>query len=130
MDDPADLSILGDGTQSKSYIYVSDVIGAMRLLEKGPAGSFTCHNVATLDCLTVTEIADIVVEIMGLKKVRYHYSGGDRGWKGDVPVIRLNSDKLRALGWSHQYTTRQAIYSSVGSIVEDAKQNKFNWRKS
>jgi UDP-glucose 4-epimerase len=130
MTNPHELPILGDGTQSKSYIYISDVINAMRCLEKEPAFGLSCHNVATHDYLTVTEIADIVVEVLGLRNVIYHYSGGGRGWKGDVPVIRLNSDKLRALGWSHQYTSRQAIYGSVESIVEDAKNNKFRWRRA
>jgi len=127
MNNPRELQILGDGTQSKSYIYVSDIISAIKLLEKEPLAGFSYHNAATLDCLTVTEIANIVVEVMGLKNVTYIYSGGSRGWKGDVPVIRLNSDKLRSLGWRNQYTSKEAIYRSVQSILEDAKLNKFSW---
>jgi len=76
----------------------------------------------------VTEIANIVVEVMGLKKVAYMYSGDNRGWKGDVPIIRLNSGKLRSMQWRNQYTSKEAIHHSVQSILEDAKQNKFNWR--
>lgn len=127
MINPCELEILGDGTQSKSYIYVTDVINAIRLLEKAQISGFSYYNAATLDCIAVTEIADIVVEIMGLKNVAYKYSGGDRGWKGDVPIICLNSDKLRSLGWKNQYMTKDAIYRSVQSILEDAKSNKFDW---
>ena len=120
-----ELYILGDGKQSKSYIYVTDVISAMRLIEKNSLKGYSYYNVATRDYITVTEIADIVTEVMGLENVKYVYSGGDRGWKGDVPVVRLNSDKIRRLGWSNRYTSREAVYNSVKSIFEDAKKNRF-----
>lgn len=126
---PCELEILGDGTQSKSYIYVTDVVSAIRLLEKSRIAGFSYYNAATLDSITVTEIADIVVETMELRNVLYKYSGGDRGWKGDVPIIRLNSGKLRALGWKNQYTTKEAICRSVQSILQDAKLDKFGWMK-
>ncbi|MFC1708946.1 NAD-dependent epimerase/dehydratase family protein [Candidatus Omnitrophota bacterium] len=124
MSNPRQLQILGDGTQSKSYIYISDVISAMKILkEKAPDG-FSCYNVATLDYITVTAIADIIVSILGLKDVKYKYTGGNRGWKGDVPVVRLNSNRIRSFGWANTYSTKEAIYNSVNSICEDAKHNK------
>ena len=125
MSNPRQLQILGDGTQSKSYIHVSDVISAMKILEEKAPDGFSYYNVATLDYITVTEIADIVVSIMGLKDVRYKYTGGDRGWKGDVPVVRLNSDKIRSFGWTNTYSTKEAVYDSVESILESAKEDKF-----
>jgi UDP-glucose 4-epimerase len=121
-----ELSILGDGTQDKSYIYVDDVISAMRLIEKNYLHGFDAYNVATMESITVTEIANVTAGILGLENVKYLYSGGDRGWKGDVPVIRLDSSKIRALGWKNRYTTKQAIYESVSSIYQDAKQGKFS----
>jgi len=121
-----ELSILGDGTQDKSYIYVDDVISAMRLIEKDHLHGFDVYNVATMESITVTEIANVTAGILGLENVKYVYSGGDRGWKGDVPVIRLDSSKIRALGWKNRYTTKQAIHESVSSIYQDAKQGKFS----
>jgi UDP-glucose 4-epimerase len=129
MSNSCELQILGDGTQSKSYIYVSDVISAIRRLEKESMAGFSYHNVATLDYLTVTEIADIAVGILGLKNVVYKYSGGHRGWKGDVPIIRLNSDKIRSIGWENKYSSKEAISISIKSIYEDAKVGKFGWGK-
>lgn len=122
---PRELPIMGDGTQSKSYIYISDVIKALRLLEKISPGGYSYYNVATQDYLTVTEIADIITGIMGLRSVVYKYSGGSRGWKGDVPVVRLNSDKIRALGWANKHSSKEAIYESGRAIYEDAKAGKF-----
>lgn len=116
---PKELPILGDGTQSKSYIYVDDIVDALRTVEKKALTGYNYYNVATLDHIMVTEIADVVVKIMGLQDVKYRYSGGDRGWKGDVPVVRLDSAKIRNLGWSNKYTTHQAIEMSVRAIYEE-----------
>lgn len=117
--DPVRLEILGDGTQSKSYIHVSDIIRALRLLiDKGPGG-FSYYNVSTADNITVREIADMVVNAMGLEGVRYEFTGGDRGWKGDVPLVRLDSRKLRALGWSNQYAAEEAVWMSIVSMLAD-----------
>ncbi len=128
--DPKVLDIFGDGTQSKSYIHVDDVIRALRLVEKLPRKGFDYFNVATLDAVTVTEIADLVAKVMQLQGVAYRYSGGDRGWKGDVPKVRLNSEKIRALGWAHQYTSQEAMLASVQSIAQDAQAGKFAWGRT
>lgn len=117
-ENPKQLTILGDGTQSKSYIYVDDIVNALRTVEKTALRGYNYYNVATLDHMTVTEIADTVVQIMGLEQVEYHYTGGDRGWKGDVPVVRLDSQKIRRLNWANQYTSAQAIRMSVQSMYE------------
>lgn len=114
---PKTLTILGDGSQDKSYIYVSDVISAMRLIEKNYLKGFNYFNVATEDSITVKQIADIVVSIMGLKDVKYEYTGGDRGWKGDVPKIYLDSSKIRALGWKNEFNSKQAIEKSIKEMV-------------
>lgn len=116
-ENPKELTILGDGTQSKSYIHVEDIMNAIRLIEKKHMSTFEPYNVATLDCLTVTEIADIVVNLMNLKDVKYSYTGGDRGWKGDVPVVRLNSEKIREKGWNNRYTSEQAMREAIKSMI-------------
>ncbi|MBC8488773.1 MAG: NAD-dependent epimerase/dehydratase family protein [Bacteroidetes bacterium] len=124
---PKELLILGDGTQSKSYIYVTDVISAMRLIEKSALSKYNCYNVATVDYITVAEIANIVVDTLNLNNVNLKYAGGKRGWKGDVPIVRLSSEKIREYGWKNQYSSKEAIYKSVLSIYNDANSNKFGW---
>jgi len=129
LDNNKELAILGDGKQSKPYIYVDDVINAMRLIEERYLSGFSCYNVATVDYITVSEIADIVIGVMNLKNVKYVYSGGDRGWKGDVPIVRLNSGKIRGLGWNNKYNSQEAVLNSVKVMYAEAKENKFGWRK-
>ncbi|MBI2989721.1 MAG: NAD-dependent epimerase/dehydratase family protein [Candidatus Magasanikbacteria bacterium] len=121
--DPSVLNILGDGTQSKSYIHVDDIIAAVLLAFRKEQDIFMVYNVATGDYITVTEIAELVIEILGLKgrPPQLLYSGGSRGWKGDVPVVRLNTDRIQRLGWICSKKTREALYSSISTMAEEIK---------
>ena len=119
---PKKLRILGDGTQSKSYIYVSDVVNAVLLAADKSAGKFAVYNVATGDYITVTEIAELAVECAGLKpgSVEFEYTGGNRGWKGDVPVVRLNTHRIRSLGWKcDDVGSRAALRKSMLAMLPD-----------
>ncbi len=116
------LRILGNGMQSKSYIHVHDVVQAVFIANKNLKNPFEVYNVATGDYITVCEIAEIIVECMGLKdEVRFEFTGGDRGWNGDVPIVRLNTDKIRALGWNCTHNSRQSIRESVLAMLGAAR---------
>lgn len=116
---PAELEVLGDGTQCKPYIHVEDVIAGIRLLQaKAPAG-FSYFNLAPQDALTVTAIAELVVRAMGLGPVRYRYTGGSRGWKGDVPQVRMDTAKLRRLGWRNRWNSRQAMERAIQALLAE-----------
>lgn len=124
--DPGRLSILGDGKQSKSYIHVDDVISALLCVVDHHVGGFGYYNVATEDHVTVSEIAALAILVLKLRDVTLEFTGGKRGWKGDVPVVRLNTDKLRALGWRNRRTSQEAIRDSLSSLADDARQGRFN----
>lgn len=118
--DPGKLEILGDGRQSKPYIHVDDVIDAVFLANDKAEPAFAVFNVAPGDAVSVTEIADMAVECLGLEpeSVEYSYTGGERGWSGDVPVVRLNCDRLRSLGWTCRDTSGQALRRSLKALAE------------
>lgn len=120
---PDRLRILGDGQQSKSYIHVEDVIEAVFTAHQKTEKNFQVYNVATGDYITVTEIAHLAMEVCGLsdEDVRLEYTGGDRGWKGDVPIVRLNTDRIRGLGWSCRRTTRQAVCVAMHAMLDDVR---------
>ena len=122
---PGSLRILGDGRQSKSYVHVSDVLGAVLLAMNGVYGSpgaYRVYNVATRDHVTVREIADLAVECAGLPvgSVSYAFTGGDRGWRGDVPIVRLDTTRIRELGWSCRLSSREALRRSLMAMAGDA----------
>jgi UDP-glucose 4-epimerase len=127
--DGARLPILGDGWQSKSYIHVSDVIDAVLQVDRNPDIDvvYQVYNVATLDYVTVREIAALAIEVAGLKAdaVELLFTGGDRGWKGDVPVVRINSDRIRATGWTERYSAHQAIRRSLEEMLPDVRYRRL-----
>jgi UDP-glucose 4-epimerase len=119
--EPNALEILGDGSQSKSYIHVEDVVDAMMLLAGLARPGFEVFNVGTDEYVTVTQIAELVVETLGLDGVELRYGGGDRGWKGDVPVVRFASERIRALGWANTHTTTEALRASIEANLDEAR---------
>ena len=126
LENPNELRILGDGQQSKSYIHVSDVIDAMFLLDERQWQGFELYNVGTEDYVTVTEIADLAAEELGLVDVNYTYTGGSRGWKGDVPVVRFDTERIRALGWANKFSSKEALTESIRSNIEEANREIAN----
>ena len=92
---PKELEILGNGTQCKPYIYVLDLVEAIVKLTRSFASGEIVYNISvTSPGTTVTRIAEIVVEELGLSNVAFKYTGGDRGWKGDVPRFSYNISKI------------------------------------
>ncbi|MDR3404295.1 MAG: NAD-dependent epimerase/dehydratase family protein [Chthoniobacter sp.] len=116
--DPSQLRILGDGTQSKSYIHVDDILAAVFLVAEKCTQRFDLFNVATDDYITVREIADVAVAVSGLApgSVRYDFTGGDRGWKGDVPVVRFDVTKIKALGWRAARNSTEAVRDAIAAM--------------
>jgi len=114
--DPTQLCILGDGTQTKPYMYVSDLIDAIKQFHEAPKG-VTVYNVGVETQTSVTQIADIVCEKMGLKGIPYHYTGGRGGWKGDVPVFRYDLSKIHAAGWKAAFTSDEAVALTVEKVL-------------
>ena len=115
--DATQLQILGDGKQSKSYIYLEDVLNAIDIVLEKATDRINLFNLATSSHVTVTEIAEAVIKGMGLKDVKLSYTGGNIGWKGDVPVVRLDCTKLKAIGWECKYTSKEAVEATVKSIL-------------
>jgi UDP-glucose 4-epimerase len=119
--DSTRLKIFGDGRQTKPYIHIDDVLTAFRLMERDQMESYDVFNVGTNDSLMVNEVADIVIERMGLAGVAYEFTGGTRGWKADVPVYKLDTQKIRSCGWSSHRNSREAVIAAVDSMIWDLK---------
>jgi UDP-glucose 4-epimerase len=119
---PKRLRILGNGQQSKHYIHVTDVVEAVLCAARKSSAPFSVFNVATEDAVTVTEIADLAVEALGLPaRPTFDYTGGPRGWRGDVPVVRLDSARIRSLGWFPKRNSHDAIRQSLQELMADER---------
>jgi UDP-arabinose 4-epimerase 1 len=116
---PQELEILGNGTQCKPYIYVLDLVEAILKLTNSLNPGESIYNIGVTSAgTTVTKIAEIVVEELGLKDVVFRYTGGDRGWKGDVPRFTYNISKVLSTGWSPQYSSDEAVRQTVRDAIQ------------
>lgn len=116
---PKELEILGDGTQCKPYIYVTDLVNAIVKLTEQFEPGVDVFNISVMsEGTSVTHIAEIVVDVLGLSDVEFKYTGGDRGWKGDVPRFKYDISKVLATGWKPEYTSDEAVRKAVIEAVQ------------
>lgn len=115
--DSTKLEILGDGQQNKPYIYVKDLVDAIIEFMNQPQG-VNIYNIGVDTSTNVSKIADIICEEMKLKNVKYEYTGGSGGWKGDVPRFQYCLDKIHQAGWQAKYTSDEAVRMAVKWAVQ------------
>ena len=117
-EDPTELEILGDGRQEKSYMHVSECVDAIQHVVEHADDDLNTYNLGTRTTTSVTRIADIVSEELGVEP-EYSYTGGDRGWTGDVPKMRLSIEKLSALGWEPSIESDAAVRRSARELIDE-----------
>ncbi|MFB6207863.1 MAG: NAD-dependent epimerase/dehydratase family protein [Candidatus Nanohaloarchaea archaeon] len=111
-ENPEELEILGNGKQKKSYLHVDDTVEGIIAAWKNPG----VYNIGNEDSTSVDEIADIVSEEMGLSP-EYSYTGGEKGWTGDVPEMRLAIEKLKNTGWKPSISSNEAVRKTVQELL-------------
>lgn len=114
---PGSLEILGDGQQRKSYLHVSDCIDAMLFSVDKCHEMVNIFNIGSDNTINSTQIGEIVVREMGIENVKFNYTGGKRGWKGDVPGMLLSIDKLKSLGWKPYHDSQSSILEATRSAL-------------
>jgi UDP-glucose 4-epimerase len=109
----AELEVLGDGTQEKPYLHVSELVDAMLFLFQRAADRLNYYNIAPeVGATTVRFIAESVVR-EAAPGATIRYTGGSRGWAGDVPKFRYATDKLKSLGWSPRLSSNEAVERAI-----------------
>lgn len=112
-----ELTVLGDGNQSKSYIHIDDVLDAMFFVIAMKSEELNIFNVSTDDGVDVNWIASTIINKMNLSGVNINHTGGTRGWAGDIPLVRLNTGQLHSLGWKPKYTASEAVELAIDQIL-------------
>lgn len=114
---PTTLEILGNGKQSKSYVYIKDVISAIQIAIEKTNDQVNIINICNNSYITVNEIASMIIDEMKLKKVKIHRSEDQFGWPGDVPIVRLDNSKLKGLGWKENYSSKEAVRQTIKDLL-------------
>ncbi len=118
---PRELEILGDGTQSKPYLLVEDCLEGIFCALKNSDKQCDIYNLGCDSTTSVKRIAELVAQEMGLHDVRFNYTGGKRGWRGDVPQFQFNVGKMKGLGWSASHTSDEAVQIAIRRILAEDK---------
>ncbi len=115
--DPTRLEVLGDGEQEKSYMSARDCVNSMLHVIEIGEGETNLFNLGTGDTCSVSRIAEIVVEESGLNEVKIDYTGGKRGWAGDVPKTYLDVNKLLGSGFTPTSMSEEAIRDTARALI-------------
>lgn len=109
---PSELEVYGDGTQTKPFIYIDDLVDGVMWLLNHTNENYNAYLVGVDSNVTVAQIAKIVMDEVGIK-VPIHYGGDYMGWKGDVHKYSYDVSRLRLMGWTPKYTAEEAIRKAV-----------------
>jgi len=118
---PKELEILGDGNQEKNYFLVEECLAGMFFALRHSDKQCDIFNLGCESTVKVNAIAQIVVDEMGLNGVKFRYTGGKRGWPGDVPVVIYDVGKMKGLGWEAKHTSAEAVRIAARRLIESIK---------
>ena len=118
-ENPAELEILGDGKQTKSYLEVHECIAAMLYATGKARGTVNTFNIGSEDWIDVKTIAEIVIEEMHLPDTKFRFTGGERGWVGDVPRMQLSVEKIKGLRWKPQTGSQESVRIAVKDLLKE-----------
>ncbi len=117
---PDKLSVLGDGEQNKPYLYIADLINAIFFILENANEKINVYNIGVNSQTKVKTIAEAVINEIN-PSAKIEYTGGKRGWIGDVPEFIYNTDKINNLGWKAKMTSDEAVKTAIKKILEAEK---------
>jgi UDP-glucose 4-epimerase len=117
--DGRELEVLGDGRQAKPYLFVTDCVAGMLYGLDHAEGPLAIHNLAPSDTTSVRRIAELCVALSPYPSAPIRYTGGARGWPGDVPKSSMNPEKFAALGFRVSHSSDEAVRLAVEALVRE-----------
>ena len=117
--DPSRLEVLGNGLQEKSYMEVGDCVDGILHVMENSNDNLNLFNLGSHDTASVTRIAEIVIEETNCVDAKIEYTGGDRGWAGDIPRAMLGIDKMLSTGYDVRYNSEDAIRHTAKCLIEE-----------
>jgi UDP-glucose 4-epimerase len=115
-DDPGEIRVLGDGRQTRSYLHMTDCVAALRTAARDRE-TFSVFNVCNEDTITARRVAEIIAAEFPSGTPRITCTGGERGWKGDVPTLLVRPDTLRRAGWSPRLASEEAVRQTARDLL-------------
>ena len=117
--DPSRLEVLGSGLQEKSYMEVGDCVDGILHVIDNTSDRINLYNLGSNDTCSVRNIAAIVVKETGCDGASIEYTGGDRGWAGDIPKAMLSINRLKDLGFKVNYDSEEAVAHTTRVLIKE-----------
>ncbi|MBL6732130.1 MAG: NAD-dependent epimerase/dehydratase family protein [Candidatus Poseidoniaceae archaeon] len=117
--DNSRLEVLGNGLQEKSYMEVKECVNAILHVYKTQNKQINLFNLGSHDTCSVKRIAEIVTEETGYNNAKIEYTGGSRGWAGDIPRARLGIEKMLSTGYAVEYNSEAAVRYTARSLINE-----------
>lgn len=117
----AELEVLGNGTQSKPYVHVSDCLEGILFGKRTSQKQLNVLNLGVEGSTSVSKIAESIITEMGLKGCKIRYTGSERGWPGDVPQFRVDIRKMKDLGWRAKHSSDKAVRTAIRELLDERK---------
>jgi UDP-glucose 4-epimerase len=127
-EDATRLVVLGDGSQAKPYVYVEDCLDGMEFGIGHAREHVNVYNLAVDDQTSVREITDWTIEAMGIDRAKIDVQYGDspRGWRGDVPQVKLDTRRMTALGFTPKRSSREAVRQTIADVVQQFREGPLS----
>ena len=119
LENPYRLEILGDGNQIKSYLDVSDGVKGVLAISEGQKLNSDVFNLGHDQIMSVKQLANIVCNEMQIDSIDYFFTGGERGWIGDSPLVHLDTTKAKNFGWCPEVCIEESIRKTVSYLIKD-----------
>ena len=117
--DPSRLEVLGNGLQEKSYMEVGDCVDAMLHIISTTDNPLNLCNLGSSDTCSVRRIAEIVIQETGCNDAIIEYTGGDRGWAGDIPKAMLSIEQMKSYGFHVNYESEDAVAHTTRVLIKE-----------
>lgn len=117
--DPTQLEILGDGSQKRSFVLVDDCVEAMLFTLARAEKNYSLVHIGNVDDISIKQTAGVITDVMKLKGVKFRYTGGKVGWKGDVTSNFIRTETLKALGWKPRRSSREAVFEAASRLARE-----------
>ena len=112
---PNKLEVLGTGKQSRDFVYISDMVDALIKAATSPTAAGQAFNIGTGTTTSVTELAKMIIDILGLEDVEIYFTGG-QAWAGDMDLtLADNSKAVNILQWKPQVSLKEGLKKLISS---------------
>ena len=119
LNDSNSLTVLGNGNQRKSYIYIGDCINAVMKSIRFYNKSINIVNIGHDEFISVKQSINFITKYLKISPKLNFTSKKSSGWHGDNPFIFLDIKKLKKTGWRPKVSIEKGIIKTLNYLEKN-----------